>query len=109
MSVLPARRNLTIWRGSTFAKRYTYLESIGPEVPKDLTGWTGTFYVYTNEDTFTYPAPVDEEAGTVDIFLEAEDTYTTWRGARYELKITDGELVETLLYGTIRSKGQATA
>ena len=38
MSVLPARRNLTIWRGSTFAKRYTYLESIGPEVPKDLTG-----------------------------------------------------------------------
>ena len=106
MSVTPARRDLTIWRGATFSKRYTYLESIGPEVPKDLTGWTGAMYVYVSAEVYVYPATIGNEEGTVDISFEAANTYTPWRGARYELRVEKDQIVETLLYGTIRSKGQ---
>lgn len=111
MSVEPARRDLTVWRGSTFAKRFTYLETVDPRVVKDLTGYTAELRVFDDGTTIVYPCTVDGVDGAIDLVLDAEDTYTAWRGANYELKLIEpaATAVYTLLYGTIRSKGQATA
>lgn len=106
MSVTPARRNLTIWRGSSFAERFVYLETLSPRVAKDLTGYTAQVKVYYNDQMTTYSCSLEPTLGAINFQIAAPDTYTTWRGARYELFLTGAGHTDILLYGAIRSKGE---
>jgi hypothetical protein len=111
MSLEPARRDLSFWRGSTFRKRFTYLTQVTPSrVPKDLTGYTGEFLVRSSIGgeplPLTSSLTITGSQGAIDILITDENTRTDWRAGVYELAvISPGGDRTVLLWGAIRARG----
>lgn len=119
MSVLPAKKNFTIWRGGTWRKALTiYTGATTASDPRDLTGYTASLRVEDAADsilmTLTEVASDDGQillgglAGTVTILIPANVTETiTWSNAIYELRITAPLAGDTdpILWGSLVVKG----
>src|SRR3954470_536733 len=111
MSIVPAKRTLTIWRGSTFTKSWRYLESIGPPpVPQDITDSTSEIRIFHDDGTEVFECVVTGPEGEIILRLSAVETcpFPNWKHPHYELKLIgpEGVTSDTLLYGAIKFKGE---
>lgn len=110
MSLLPAKSNLTAWRGGSFRKTFTlYTGSDATSDPRDLTGHSATFIIYDADDVQLHSATVTlgGTAGTIEVYISDENTDGfAWSNGTYELLLEDvaGD-VDPLLHGTFTVKG----
>src|SRR3954470_681057 len=110
MSIVPAKRTLTIWRGSTFTKSFRYLETVEPPEPKDITGSTAELRIFHDEGTEVFDCAVNGPEGEINLHLSAVETcpFPNWKHPHYELKLLGAVGLEgadpndTLLYGGIK-------
>jgi hypothetical protein len=118
VSVLPAKRNFTIWRGGTWRESLTlYDGTTNADPPRDLTGYDASMRVEGSDGTdlftlTTTPSPsgsitLGGTAGTVTLLIDAATTAAlTWTAARYELFLIDPvSEVQPLLWGGLTVKG----
>lgn len=103
---------ISIVAGTTYAFEVVWsTEDAGHTAPVDLTGATAQFTIATPElelITLTHAdgITITAETGTLSIRVPpeatAEDDPLDWRGARYELRVTLGRDVYSLLIGAAR-------
>ena len=90
------KSKLTIYRGSTFRKRWTWKTGT-PAAPVDLTGCTARMQIRSEVDSDTALVDLTTEnggivlggaAGTIDLYLShTATTAITWESAVYDLEI----------------------
>jgi hypothetical protein len=100
---LPARYDLCIYTGDTF--RFTVvLKSNG--VPIDLTGSQVAAEIRNSKTTVAFGIMTGAAPGQIDLLLSAAQTAAlvsgeSLSGFRWDLEITNGELVQTWLRGDV--------
>lgn len=104
MTVIPAKHQFTIWKGSTFYERITLYVDAGRTTFRDLTDTTAVLKVKPRGSApFTVSGDVTPQSGLVEFNIPASDTEEfTWKGASYELNLTKNQVTDTLLYGNIK-------
>lgn len=116
MSLEPARKDFTVWRGATFHTRLQLLTGDTGSPAQDLTGYSASCSLRDPEDTTIILMTLTNvnggvvlggAAGTVDIIIDdAVTTTITWPTALYELFLTDaGGDTDIFLHGTFKVKG----
>jgi hypothetical protein len=115
MSLLPARRNWTAWRGGTFRKVLNLKQGDINSGALDLTGYTARMVirdapagaVLLSLTTENGGIALGGAAGTVTIYISDEDTATlTWNNGFYELfLITPSGDANPYLHGSLRVIG----
>lgn len=114
--ILPARYNMTIWKGATFREAFQVRQGGVDSSPEDLTGATAILEVraqpnvgsplYTLSNT-NGRIILGDTNGVVSLFIGATDTAAiTWTSGVYDLTILTGA-GDTLavLWGSIRIRG----
>lgn len=116
MSLQPAEKNFTIWKGATFRSRLQLLTGDLGSTPQDLTGYTADCKIVDPLNPATVLLELSDvnagiilggTAGTIDLVIdEAVTAALTWRGGKYQLFITSpaGD-TDILLYGAFKTKG----
>lgn len=116
MSLQPAEKNFTIWKGATFRTRLQLLTGDTGSPAQDLTGYTADCKITDPlNPAITLLELTDVNAGiilggtagTIDIVIdEAVTAALTWKGGRYQLFITSpaGD-TDILLYGAFKVRG----
>ncbi len=121
MSVLPAKKNFTAWRGATWRKQLTVYQGADTDYdPRDLTGCEATMRIVdpTTKDellaisTIALSPPagsitLGDEDGTIDLVITDEVTADLeWDAGVYQLTLTaaNGD-VDAILYGQFSLRG----
>lgn len=104
MTVIPAKHQFSIWKGSTFYERITLYSDAERTTLRDLNGATAVLKIKPRgDDPFTVSGVVTPLSGLVEFTISASSTEAlTWKGASYELNITKNGVTDTLLYGNIK-------
>jgi hypothetical protein len=109
----PATYNITdIWQGATWRKRLVVLLAGVGSQPMDLTGYSATLTIYTNQVSTLVLSDTNGgitlggTAGTMDLYINAVTT-TTLAAGQYELNIVAPDEGDTtaLLIGTVTPGG----
>lgn len=115
MSLLPDRKNFTIWKGGTFRKVLTMHQGATTTTPVyNFTGFTARMRL-RDENGVTIQTLTTENggiilggtAGTITIYISDEATLVLpWEVALYELfLITPSGDADPILHGTLRVTG----
>lgn len=113
--ITPTKLNLTLWRGATFRKTFTYYSGADELTPpKNLTGYTGRMVLRTSDGSTLDELTTENggiilggATGTITFYISDEDTtLISWKSASYEFFLTDalGD-TDIYFYGAIAVRG----
>src|SRR4051812_20246176 len=108
MTLIPAKENFTIWKGTTFRVQLFFWEDEGLTDPQDLTGYTSELVIRDHKDGLalltltTADNSILVGNGVLTLFISATNTSAiTWKHGVYDLTITSpaGD-TDAILYGS---------
>lgn len=92
--------NLSIYRGDTYSFEVNAVDEMGS--PLDLTGSVVAMLIAPKGDYAPFSPDIDVEGNVITITIQPHHTQgATWRSAEYDVQITQGEIVTTVLRGRI--------
>lgn len=100
----PGKYDIAIYQGDSFSMTVFLRQKTTPVSAYDLTGWTAKAQAKSKETSvlaLDFSCAIDAVAGSITITASASDTALMASGKYfYDLQITDGSLVQTVLRGT---------
>lgn len=92
--------NLSIYRGDTYAFDISIVSNDGS--PLDLTGSQVAMLIAPKGDYVPFSPDIDVRSNVITITIQPHHTQgATWRSAEYDVQITQGNAVTTVLRGRI--------
>lgn len=92
--------NISIYRGDTYAFDISIVSDDGS--PLDLTGAAVAMAIAPKGDYVPFSPDIDVEGNVITITIQPHHTQgATWRSAEYDVQITQGNAVTTVLRGRI--------
>lgn len=103
----PGKYDLAIYQGDSFSITVFLKQEEDGNPAYDLTGWTAKAQMRSKDPAenatvaIEFTCTVDAEAGSIEVSASASETALVVAGRySYDLQITDGNLVQTILRGT---------
>lgn len=92
--------NLSIYRGDTYSFEVNAIDEMGS--PLDLTGSVVAMLIAPKGDYVPFSPDIDVQGNVITITIQPYHTQgAKWRSAEYDVQITQGNAVTTVLRGRI--------